>query len=84
MSRSCQRAIFSRPTRLFARTTRASPQMRSEMIGLRLCGIALEPFWPLLKRSCASRTSVRCQCLTCNANFSSDEAISASVERYSA
>ena len=29
MSRSCQSATFSRPTSAFARTTRASPQMRS-------------------------------------------------------
>src|SRR5690348_4277439 len=71
MSRSCQSAMFSRPTMLFARTIRAMPQMRSEMIGLRLCGIALEPFWPLVKRSCASRTSVRCQWRTFNANFAS-------------
>ena len=44
MSRSCQRATFSSPTTAFPRTTRASPQMRSETIGLRLCGIADEPF----------------------------------------
>ena len=44
MSRSCQRATFSSPTSAFARTTRAIPQMRSAVIGLRLCGIADEPF----------------------------------------
>src|SRR5215470_1979783 len=43
MSRSCQRATFSSPTSAFARTTRASPQMRSATTGLRLCGIAEEP-----------------------------------------
>src|SRR2546430_12884707 len=38
MSRSCQSATLSSPTMLFARTTRAIPQMRSERIGLRLWG----------------------------------------------
>ena len=33
--------------------------MRSEMTGLRLCGIALEPFWPARNGSSTSRTSVR-------------------------
>ena len=33
--------------------------MRSVMIGLRLCGIALEPFWPAWNGSSTSRTSVR-------------------------
>ena len=32
------------------RTTRARPQIRSAMIGLRLCGIADEPFWPRAER----------------------------------
>ena len=50
MSRSCQRATFSSPTIAFARTTRAIPQMRSAVIGLRLCGIADEPFWPAAER----------------------------------
>src|SRR5437773_9490968 len=79
MSRSCQSAMFSNPTMLFARTSRAMPQMRSERIGLRLCGIALDPFWPGLNFSCASRISVRCQWRTCKANFSNDEARIASV-----
>ena len=50
MSRSCQSATFSRPTSAFARTTRARPQMRSATTGLRLCGIADEPFWPFAER----------------------------------
>ena len=44
MSRSCQSATFSRPTIEAARTTRASPQIRSATTGFRLCGIAEEPF----------------------------------------
>ena len=59
MSRSCQRATFSSPTSAAARTTRASPQIRSATTGLRLCGIAEEPFWPLPNGSCTSATSVR-------------------------
>src|SRR5947209_3569400 len=43
MSRSCHSATFSSPTSAFARTTRASPQMRSATTGLRLCGIADAP-----------------------------------------
>ena len=35
--------------------------MRSQTTGLRLCGIALEPFWPLRNGSSTSRTSVRCR-----------------------
>ena len=61
MSRSCQSATFSRPTCALPRRTRASPQMRSQTTGLRLCGIALEPFWPLRNGSSTSRTSVRCR-----------------------
>ena len=61
MSRSCQRAMSSRPTWAFARSTRARPQMRSHTIGLRLCGIAEEPFCPAANGSSASRTSVRCR-----------------------
>ena len=50
MSRSCQSATFSSPTWALPRRTRARPQMRSQTTGLRLCGIALEPFWPLPER----------------------------------
>ena len=46
MSRSCQRALFSKPTAAYPRKRRAIPQRRSERIGFRLCGIAEEPFWP--------------------------------------
>ena len=44
MSRSCHSATFSSPACALPRSTRARPAMRSDMIGLRLCGIALEPF----------------------------------------
>ena len=62
MSRSCQRATFSTAAEALPRSTRASPVMRSVVIGLRLWGIALEPFCcPARKGSSASRTSVRCR-----------------------
>ena len=79
MSRSCQRATFSSPTSAAARTTRASPQMRSATTGLRLCGIAEEPFWPLPNGSCTSRTSVRARWRISSANLSSEEAQRASA-----
>ena len=50
MSRSCQSGTFSKPTTAAARTTRASPEMRSATFGLRLCGIADEPFMPARER----------------------------------
>ena len=46
MSRSCQSTTFSSPTWALARSTRASPVIRSLTIGFCLCGIADEPFWP--------------------------------------
>ncbi len=61
MSRSCHRAMFSSAATALPRTTRAKPQIRSQVIGLRLCGIAEEPFWPRPNGSSASRTSVRCR-----------------------
>src|SRR3954467_11033728 len=61
MSRSCHRATFSTAAEAFPRSTRASPVMRSVTIGLRLWGMALEPFWPARKGSSTSRTSVRCR-----------------------
>ena len=41
------------------RSTRDRPLIVSALIGLRLWGIALDPFWPALKPSCTSLTSVR-------------------------
>ena len=84
MSRSCQSATFSSPTAAAARTTLARPQIRSATMGLRLCGIADEPFWPRPNGSCTSRSSVRARCLISVANRSSDAAQSASDERRAA
>ena len=47
MSRSCQSATFSNAACALARISRARPTICSQPIGLRLCGIAEEPFWPL-------------------------------------
>ena len=47
--------------------------MRSATTGLRLCGIADEPFWPRPNGSITSRTSVRARCRTSVANRSSDD-----------
>ncbi len=55
------------------RSTRDRPLIVSALIGLRLCGIALDPFWPGLKPSCTSPTSVRCR-------WRSSTAISSIVE----
>ncbi len=46
MSRSCQSATSSSAGTTAARTMRARPHRFSLRIGLRLWGIALEPFWP--------------------------------------
>ena len=84
MSRSCQRAMFSMEATQFARTNRAKPQRFSETIGLRLCGMAEEPFWPGVNGSSASSTSVRCRCRTSVANFSMLLASNAKAVRYAA
>ena len=52
MSRSCQSATFSIATCACPRTTLASPLIRSLTTGLRLWGMALEPFCPSAKGSC--------------------------------
>ena len=51
--------------------------MRSVVIGLRLWGIALLPFWPARKGSSASRTSVRWRWRISVANRSSPAPASA-------
>ena len=84
MSRSCQSGTFSSPGVTAARTTRASPQIRSDSSGLRLCGIALEPFCPCVNGSSASRTSVRCRWRISVAIFSHVAATIAHAVRYSA
>ncbi|MNS99219.1 hypothetical protein D3C72_1336170 [compost metagenome] len=74
MSRSCHRATFSIAGTTAERTRRARPVRFSVRIGLRLCGMADEPFWPLSKNSSASRTSVRCRWRISTARRSIDEA----------
>src|SRR5215210_5191353 len=54
---------------------RARPVMFSDSTGLRLCGIADEPFCPSEKNSSASSTSVRCKWRTSIASRSIDQAI---------
>ena len=54
MSRSCHRATSCSPASRLERTTRARPLIVSAEIGLRLWGIADEPFWPGLNPSCTS------------------------------
>ena len=51
MSRSCQSATFSIAGSAMPRTSRARPVRFSVSTGLRLCGIAEEPFWPGEKNS---------------------------------
>ncbi len=63
---------------------RASPVRFSLSTGLRLCGIADEPFWPAEKNSSASSTSVRCKCRISVASRSIDEATTPRVAKYMA
>ena len=81
MSRSCHRATFSRAARALARTILDRPQRFSHSMGLRLWGMALEPFWPRPKGSATSATSVRWSRRISNATFSTDAAIPASTEK---
>ena len=77
MSRSCQSATFSRPRPHCRAGPRARPAIRSQVIGLRLCGIALEPFCPSLNGSSTSRTSVRWRWRISSASRSSEAPASA-------
>ena len=61
---------------------RARPVRFSDSTGLRLCGIADEPFWPSEKNSSASSTSVRCRWRISVARRSTEEAITPSVAKY--
>ena len=81
ISRSCHRATFSKPACAFDRTTRASPLICSLVTGLRLCGMAEEPFCFSLKNSSASRTSVRWRWRISVAILSSVQVMTASVAR---
>ncbi|MPN03707.1 hypothetical protein SDC9_150939 [bioreactor metagenome] len=64
--------------------TRARPTIFSEPIGLRLCGIAEEPFWPFAKNSSTSRVSDFCSPRISVAKRSMLVAIKAIVAIYSA
>ncbi len=66
------------------RTRRARPVRFSVSTGLRLCGMAELPFWPGVKCSSASRTSVRWRWRTSVASRSMDEAMTASVQKKAA
>ncbi|MOA21974.1 hypothetical protein D3C78_1424980 [compost metagenome] len=81
ISRSCQRATFSIAGTTDMRTSRARPVRFSVRTGLRLCGMADEPFWPGEKNSSASRTSVRCMWRISMATFSIDEAMTPRVAK---
>ena len=63
---------------------RARPVRFSVSTGLRLCGMADEPFWPAEKNSSASRTSLRCRWRISVASRSMDEATTPSVAKYMA
>jgi len=58
---------------------RARPHTCSQPTGLRLCGMADEPFWPLPNGSSTSPSSVFCRPRISSANFSSDAAVMASA-----
>ena len=79
-----ERDVLEPDRRAAARTTRASPQIRSATTGLRLWGMADEPFWPRPNGSCTSRTSVRARWRISVAKRSSEAAHKASAERSSA
>ena len=70
MSRSCHSAWFSKPATAYARSRRAMPHTRSQRTGLRLCGIAEEPFCDSPNGSSTSRTSVRIRWRTSSAILS--------------
>ena len=68
----------------FARTMRASPEIRSQRTGFFLWGIDEEPFCPLVNGSSTSRTSVRWRWRISRANFSRDVATRARADMTSA
>ena len=61
MSRSCHSATSSSAGCTLPRITRDKPEICSQVIGFRLCGMADDPFCFSLKNSSASRTSVLCK-----------------------
>ena len=84
MSRSCHRVTFSSAGMTVERTMRARPHRFSLSTGLRLCGIAEEPFWPGWKNSSASRTSLRCRWRTSVARRSMALAMTPRVQKKAA
>ena len=70
MSRSCHSATFSIAAIALPRSSRARPTICSQPIGLRLCGIADEPFCPFANGSSTSPISVFCRPRISSANFS--------------
>ena len=84
MSRSCHSATFSMAGTTAMRTSRARPVRFSDRIGLRLCGIAEDPFCFGAKNSCASSTSVRCMWRISTATFSTEEATTPSAAKKAA
>ena len=82
ISRSCHNATFSIAGSAYERTIRASPVRFSDKTGLRLWGIADEPFWPGEKYSSASSTSVRWRWRISIDSRSIEEATTASVAKY--
>ncbi len=84
MSRSCQSATFSSAGVTAERTMRARPVRFSVSTGLRLCGMADEPFCPSEKNSSASSTSVRCRWRISVASRSTEEATTPSVAKKAA
>ena len=60
---------------------RARPVRFSLSTGLRLCGIAEDPFCPAEKNSSTSSTSVRCRCRTSVASLSTEDAITPNVAK---
>ena len=84
MSRSCQSATFSIAAIALPRSRRARPTTCSHPIGLRLCGMADEPFWPVSNGSSISPISVFWRPRISSANFSSDAAAMARADSSSA
>ena len=79
MSRSCHSATFSTAAEALPRSTRARPATCSDLIGLRLWGIELEPFCPSANGSRTSPTSVRARWRSSVANRSSPAPASATA-----
>ena len=77
LSRSCHRATFSSAAIALARSTRARPVSCSHPMGLRLWGMADEPFCPLANPSSTSPISVFCRPRTSTANFSIEAPVTA-------